>query len=69
MNIHKYHEMNPSDVDFLVQIIEFAGSYLNLMTVSDYADNANITYQAADKNTKRRQVRKIFNVKWVIDNI
>lgn len=49
----------------LVQLIELAGSYLNLATISDYAKNKKLSYNGVKKT---REVVKIFNVKFVIDN-
>ena len=37
INLHKYAITTDKPNDFLVQIIEMAGSYLNLQTISDYA--------------------------------
>ena len=50
--------------DSLVQIIELAGAYLNLQTISDYAKAHGITYNGA----KKKNTIKIFNVKFVIEN-
>jgi hypothetical protein len=52
----------------LVQLIELAGSYLNLMTIIDYAARKKMTYQAAKKNTSYRKNVTIFNTKFIIDN-
>lgn len=49
----------------LIEIIKTAGLYLNLMTISDYSKRNNISYNGAKHH---REVRKIFNVKFVIDN-
>ena len=51
--------------DNLVQIIELCGSYLNLQTISDYSKDNNISYNGVKKC---RDIREIFNVKFVIDN-
>jgi hypothetical protein len=51
--------------DSLVQIIELCGSYLNLQTISDYSKDNNISYNGVKKC---RNIREIFNVKFVIDN-
>ncbi len=51
--------------DFLVQIIELAGDFLNLQTISDYARSHGKTYNGVKKC---RKIKKIFNVKFVIDN-
>lgn len=49
----------------LVQIIEQCGDYLNLRTISDYARVNNLSYNGVKKC---REVIKIFNNKYVIDN-
>ena len=49
----------------LVQIIELAGQYLNLKTISDYAKANRISYNGAKKY--RRNI-SLFNVKFIIDN-
>lgn len=54
--------------DGLVQLIELAGSALNLTTISDYAKQNNMEYQGARKDTKYRKNKTIFNTKFVIDN-
>lgn len=51
--------------DELVQLIELIGGYLNLRTVADYARESGISYNGAKKF---RQVKKIFGVKFIIDN-
>jgi len=51
--------------DDLVQIIELCGAFLNLQTISDYARAEGISYNGAKNN---RAVRKLFGVKFVIDN-
>lgn len=51
--------------DNLVQIIELCGSYLNLQTISNYSKDNNISYNGVKKC---RDIREIFNVKFVIDN-
>ena len=58
------HQGNFDNKD-LVQLIELAGNYLNLQTISDYAKEKNISYNGA-KNF--RNVVKLFNVKFIIDN-
>ena len=52
--------------EFAVQICELAGSYLNLKTISDYAKQNKLSYNGVKNN---RQIRNIFNVKFVIDNL
>lgn len=49
----------------LVQLIELAGDFLNLKTIPNYCKANNISYNGAKKN---RNIVKIFNVKFVIDN-
>ena len=50
---------------FLVQLIELAGTYLNLKTIPDYAQENKLSYNGAKKF---RTIQEIFNVKFVIDN-
>ena len=64
-NIHIGMENGLLSNDDMVQIIESAGSYLNLKTISDYAKITGISYNGAKKH---RHIRQIFNVKFVIDN-
>ncbi|RXK57550.1 hypothetical protein ESA94_20340 [Lacibacter luteus] len=49
----------------MVQIIEHIGAYLNIATVPNYAKQNNMSYNGVKKY---RHVKKIFNVKFVIDN-
>jgi hypothetical protein len=49
----------------LVQFIESVGKYLGLQTLPDYAKENNMSYNGVKKF---REVREIFNVKFVIDN-
>jgi hypothetical protein len=65
VNIHKYVMQVDDPNEFLVQIIEQAGGYLNLQTISDYARKNGMTYNGVKKC---REVRTIFNTKFVIDN-
>ena len=65
LNIDKGMENRLLSNDDLVQIIEQCGSYLNLKTIPDYAEANKISYNGAKKH---RHIRKIFNVKFVIDN-
>jgi hypothetical protein len=58
----EYGELNNSS---LVQLIELAGNYLNLMTISDYANKHDMSYNGV-KNC--RQTIELFGVKLVIDN-
>lgn len=50
----------------LIDIIESAGSYLNLMTIADYAKQNNISYNGAKNH---REKVELFGVKFIVDNI
>ena len=52
--------------DDMVQIIECVGRYLNLQTISDYSKEHRLSYNGVKRF---RSVRKLFNVKFVIDNL
>lgn len=60
-----YVQSHDTSNEFLVQLIELTGSFLNLQTISDYAKEHNLSYNGVKKT---RQIRKIFNTKFVIDN-
>jgi hypothetical protein len=49
----------------LVQLIEVAGSFLNIKTIPDYAKENNLTYNGVKNH---RKIIEIFNTKFVIDN-
>ena len=49
----------------LIEIIEAAGSFLNLRTIADYAKQNNISYNGA-KNFRDKV--ELFGVSFVIDN-
>jgi hypothetical protein len=49
----------------LVQFIESVGKYLNLQTLPDYAKDNNMSYNGVKKF---REIKIIFNTKFVIDN-
>lgn len=53
------------DNSSLVQLIELAGSYLNLQTIPGYCKENNISYNGAKKF---RNVVVLFGVKFIIDN-
>lgn len=57
------------DNDSLVQIIELCGDYLNLKTISHYAKQKGIQYNAAKKPYNGRTIKKLFGVKFIIDNL
>ena len=66
--IDKLHKMvTEKDVsnEFLVQLIEVAGGYLNLKKIPDYAKAYKLSYNGVKKT---RQIKIIFNTKYVIDN-
>ena len=64
-NINKsIHQGEWSD-EGLVQLIELAGSYLNLMSIAEYAKRHNISYNGAKKF---RKVKVILKHKFIIDN-
>lgn len=52
--------------DFLLQLIELGGNYLNIATIADYAKKHNMSYNGVKNN---REIKEIFNVKFVIDNL
>lgn len=49
----------------LLQLIEVAGAFLNLKTISDYAKENNLSYNGAKHF---RKTVEIFKTKFVIDN-
>lgn len=51
--------------DGLVQLIEVCGSFLNIKTIPRYAKENSLSYNGVKNH---RTVKKIFNVKFVIDN-
>jgi hypothetical protein len=50
----------------LVQLIELAGEYLNLQTISKYAKDKNLSYNGVKNN---REIVELFGCKLVIDNV
>jgi hypothetical protein len=58
-------ETGELDNDSLVKLIELAGAYLNIETVPDYAKRNQLSYNGVKKH---RNLKIIFNVKFVIDN-
>jgi hypothetical protein len=63
--ISEKFESDQLNNDSLVQIIEHCGSFLNLQTIPDYSNKNKISYNGVKKF---RNIKKIFNVKFVIDN-
>ena len=55
---------NLSNLD-IIKLIELCGSYLNLATIPNYCKREGISYNGAKKH---RNVVKMFNVKFVVDN-
>jgi hypothetical protein len=49
----------------LVQLIELAGSYLNLQTIPKYVADTGMSYNGVKHH---RQIKELFGVKFVIDN-
>jgi hypothetical protein len=49
----------------LVQLIEHVGGYLNLQTISSYAKANGKSYNVKNFRT----VKKLFGVKFIIDNV
>ena len=58
-------EDNQLNNDSLVQLIELAGSYLNLQTISDYAKVNKNSYNGVKYH---REIITLFNIKFVVDN-
>jgi hypothetical protein len=59
------YEAGELDDDSLVQLIELAGLYLNLKTISDYARSNKISYNGAKKY---RKTVNLLGIKFIIDN-
>lgn len=51
--------------EFLVQLIELSGGYLNLQTIPDYAKSHHMSYNGVKKT---RRIVVLFGVKYVVDN-
>ena len=65
VNLHKYVMQVDDPNEFLVQIIELSGSFLNLQTISDYAKVHGMSYNGVKTC---RNIITLFNTKFVIDN-
>jgi len=65
INISKGVDNNVLSNDDLLQIIECVGDYLNLATISKYATKNDLSYNGAKNN---RNIKKIFGVRFVVDN-
>jgi hypothetical protein len=63
--VAKNYEAGELDDDSLVKIIELAGLYLNLKTISDYARSNKISYNTAKKY---RKTVNLLGIKFIIDN-
>lgn len=58
-------QANELDNESMVQLIELAGGYLNIMTLPDWAKSNNKSYNGA--KLQKNQVT-LFGVKFIIDN-
>jgi hypothetical protein len=58
-------EKRKLDNDSLVQLIELCGNYLNIQSIADYAKANKMSYNGVKNH---RQIVKIFNQKFIIDN-
>lgn len=65
MHLSERIESDQLSNDDCLMIIEHVGSYLNLCTIPDYAVKNKMSYNGVKKF---RVIKKIFNVKFVIDN-
>ena len=65
LNIDKGMGNNMLSNNDLIDIIESAGSFLNLRTIADYSKQNNISYNGAKNH--REQI-ELFGVKFIIDN-
>lgn len=65
VNLHNYVMQVDNPNEFLVQLIELAGGYLNLQTIADYAKENGMSYNGVKKC---RNVQVLFNTRFVIDN-
>lgn len=63
--VAKNFETGKLENDSLVQLIELCGAYLNLQTISNYAKSNNMSYNGVKNH---REIIKLFNQKFVIDN-
>ena len=63
--ISEKFETGELDNSSLVQLIEHAGSYLNLKTISKYAKDSGKSYNGVKHY---RKIVKLLGVKYVIDN-
>ena len=54
----------------LIQLIEVVGSYLNLMTIPDYAKRESLTYNGVKSKARANKIQiiQIFGCKFVVDN-
>jgi hypothetical protein len=58
-------EKGKLDNESLVQLIELCGNYLNIQSIADYAKENKMSYNGVKNH---RQIVKIFNQKFIIDN-
>jgi hypothetical protein len=64
--IYEKFEKDELSNDDLVQVIELCGNLLNLKTIPDYSKSNAISYNGVKKTKK---ITKLFNLKFVIDNL
>lgn len=58
-------EAGELDNNSLLELFKVMGNYLNLETISDYAQRTGMSYQGVKVG---RKIETIFNVRFVIDN-
>ena len=63
--ISRKFETGELDNNSLVEVFKSNGRYLNLMTISDYAKQFNMSYEGVKRF---RKIEEIHGVKFVIDN-
>lgn len=54
------------DNQSMVEFIKLSGSFLNLMTIADYARTNKMSYEGAKRF---RHTEEIFGVRFVVDNL
>lgn len=63
--LEKYIYENEVSNEDLVQIIEVAGAYLNLRTISDYARDKNLSYNGVKKYRKITTLFKVNKIYFI----
>ena len=64
IRLEKYIYTKGVSNDFLVQLFELAGTYADIQTISDYANENNMSYNGVKKF---RKIKELFGVKFVIN--